>query len=141
MWIIIGGIACGIFFIVLVLYISHKVERRKFIKAELEDVISKCMEVEERCKEGYGVYFPEEDEKYLYEILVKDGIMIRNPMGEGYSFSSAENELWKGVPRDGFAKAVNYQDDDGVIQVFEDEDGKVIKTVTEDDLKEKDDGS
>lgn len=104
------------------------------IEIELEDIIQKCRELEEKCKDGYAVFYPVEEEVYLYDMLVKKRVMIKNPIG-GYSFAEAD-AIWNGVPRTQYpsVKKGEYQDDDGVLQVYKDDKGNVVKTVTEKDV-------
>ena len=119
----------------LVIWIYY---RWKFINEEMADIMSKCLEIEKNCKEGYAVFYPPEGEEYLYKKLAKKGLLWKNPLG-GYSFEEAKDRMWAGKSLDGITgvKPKNYQDDDGVIQVYTDDSGNVIRTVTQEDLARK----
>jgi hypothetical protein len=110
----------------------------------MNDIIEKCLGLERRCDRGFAVFYPPEEEQYLYDKLVKRGVFMRSPMGDGYCFKHSK-ELWKGTKiNEGFAevRAGEYQDDqDNAVQTFKDEDGNIIRVVTNDDLeKEREDG-
>jgi hypothetical protein len=118
-------------FVVFWLYMRHR-----FIRKEMDDVVAKCQEIEEKCKEGYAVFYPPEGEEYLYKKLAKKGILWANPVG-GYSFAEAKGNMWAEAAPKGMARVrpENYKDDDGVVQVFKDEEGNVIRIVTEEDIE------
>jgi hypothetical protein len=112
----------------------------------MKDIVEKCLGIEKKCDRGFAVFYPVDEERYLYDKLVKRGMLMRSPMGDGYCFKHSQ-ELWKGVKvNEGFAevRAGEYQDDqDNVVQIFKDEDGKTIRVVTNDEIEKErgDDGN
>lgn len=116
----------------------------RFHRREMRDIIEKCLEIEKKCEVGFAVFYPPKEERYLYDKLVKRGTFMRSPMGDGYCFKHA-SELWKSTKvNKGFAevRAGEYQDDqDNTVQVFKDEDGNIVRVVTNEEIeKERADG-
>jgi hypothetical protein len=89
--------------VILLAYATRRVYlfavARGKLNRELAEVIAECQAVDERCEKGYGVFYPVEEKKKLFEELVRRKIMVHNRMsGDGYSFMECHKNLWEGMP-------------------------------------------
>jgi len=104
------------------------------IEGELSEIIEYCESVDSRMEKGIAVFSPDEKDKYLYDLLVLKGVMSKNPMG-GYSMRSSANKIWGKIPTEfRSVPEEEYEDDDGVIQVFMNEKQEIEKVITEEDI-------
>jgi hypothetical protein len=128
-------VSTGLIFLFSFIMIG-RIERKKKSKKlekELNEVIEMCKKLDNKSSKGVGRFIPNEEDVKLYDILVERGIMVKNNLG-GYSFYEDYSRLWskyKISSNSQIESPKNYEDDDGILQVYKGiKDGKIITTKT-----------
>jgi len=129
-----------VIFIIIVLLYKKNNKNGKNVNDELNEIMEYCAKIESSMNKGLAVFIPDKEDEYLYEALVCQGLMAKNPLG-GYSLKDVFDRTWGKIPKSFCSvEKDRYQDHDGVLQVFMDDEGNVKKIVREEDLvKGKDD--
>lgn len=125
-----------IVFTVMFLFYRKKSKNDNNVNDELDEIVKYCIKIESNMDKGLAVFTPNKEDEYLYEVLVEMGVMAKNPLG-GYSLKDALDRTWGKIPKSFCSvEKDRYQDHDGVLQVFLDDEGNVKKIVREEDLRE-----
>lgn len=108
--------------------------KKRFVQRELSDIISKCTAIESSMTRGFARFEPPSEERYLYDILVKAGVMRINPVG-GYSLTTSTSKALDMVDgKEIVDPSISGEKDDVLVSGVSKE-GKIIPLIIEKDGK------
>lgn len=115
---------------VLTINAIKEYSKKRDIKNKEKEAMSNILEAAKKCKSAV-VVLPEEEDIPVYEKLVSDGKIKRNPLGSGYMLTDDYEKIWSKIPSEHVH--AKFEPDDGVLtRDVDPKTGKLVPVITED---------
>jgi hypothetical protein len=125
-------VAATISLLFFVLLFVIKIIRKKVNEKSnrKEEVMMQILDASKKTKSAL-VVIPDKSDIQLFNELVNEGLLRKNPLGDGYMLTEDHEKIWSKIPTDSIYHS-KFEPDDGVLtKDLDPKTGKLVPVITE----------